>query len=140
MQAAFPDPRNLSTPMFTPETLKSVEAQIVEKCDAVDRVKDGLLEDPRRCNIDVGGLAGLSDGQRAALKKIYAETSGREGTIYPAQPVGSQGEANGWPTWITGGVPRVIPQSPSVRFALGTQFLNFQTRHATSGASMSASQ
>ena len=37
----FPDPRNLSTPMFTPETLKSVEAQIVEKCDAVDGVKDG---------------------------------------------------------------------------------------------------
>ena len=35
MQAVFPDPRNLSAPMFTPKTLKSVEAQIVEKCDAV---------------------------------------------------------------------------------------------------------
>jgi hypothetical protein len=53
VQAVFPDPRNLSAPMFTPETLKSVEAQIVEKCDAVDGVKDGLLEDPRRCNVDV---------------------------------------------------------------------------------------
>ena len=93
VQAVFPDPRNLSAPMFTPETLKSVEAQIVEKCDAVDGVKDGLLEDPRRCNVDVAGLAGLSDGQRAALKKIYAETSGKEGAIYPAQPLGGESES-----------------------------------------------
>jgi hypothetical protein len=129
MQAVFPDPHNVSTPMFTPETLKSVEAQIVEKCDAVDRVKDGLLNDPRRCNIDVAELAGLSDGQRAALKKIYAETSGKEGAIYPAQLVGGEGD---WPTWITGGVadwpswigePR--PQGPSLRFAFGTQSFKF---------------
>ena len=122
MQAVFPDPRNLSTPMFAPETLKSVEAQILEKCDAVDQVKDGLLEDPRRCNIDVAGLAGLSDGQRAALKKIYAETSGKEGAIYPAQPVGGEGEVDSWPAWITGGSPYATPQAPSLGFALGTQF------------------
>jgi len=132
MQAVFPDPRNVSKPMFTSETLKSVEAQIVEKCDAVDRVKDGLLEDPRGCNIDVAELAGLSDGQRAALKKIYAETSGKEGTIYPAQPVGGEGA---WPTWITGGIASwptwvtagggATPPFPSLRFALGTQFFKF---------------
>ena len=125
IQAVFPDPRNVSTPMFTPETLKSIEAQIVEQCDAVDRVKDGLLEDPRRCNIDVAGLAGLSDGQRAALKKIYAETAGKEGAIYPAQPVGGEGEVGGWPTWITGGGPQATPQGPSLRFGFGTQFFKF---------------
>ena len=121
IQAVFPDPRNVSTPMFTPETLKSIEAQIVEKCDAVDGIKDGLLEDPRRCNIDVAGLAGLSDGQRAALKKIYAETGGKEGAIYPAQPLGGEGD---WPAWITGGADGVAP-GPSLRFALGTQFFKF---------------
>ena len=125
IQAVFPDPRNLSTPMFTPETLKSVEAQIVEKCDAVDRVKDGLLEDPRRCNIDIAGLTGLSDGQRAALKQIYAETPGKDGATYPAQPVGGEGEVAGWPEWITGGGPQVIPQGPSLRFGFGTQFFKF---------------
>jgi feruloyl esterase len=135
MQAVFPDPGNASTPMFTPGTLKSIEAQIVEKCDGVDGVKDGLLADPRRCNIDVAGLAGLSDGQRAALKKIYTETSGKDGTIYPAQPVGGEGESVGWPTWITGGVAGwptwvtdaggSIPQDPSLGFALGTQFFKF---------------
>ena len=38
--------------------LKSVEAQIVEKCDALDGVKDGLMEDPRRCKVDVATLTG----------------------------------------------------------------------------------
>jgi feruloyl esterase len=125
MQAVFPDPRNLSTPMFTPGTLKLVETQIVETCDAVDGVKDGLLEDPRRCNIDVAGLAGLSDVQRAALKKIYAETSGKEGAIYPAQPLGGEGEVDGWPAWITGGGPYATPQAPSLGFAVATQFFKF---------------
>jgi len=125
MQVVFPDP-NVSTPIFTPETLKSVEAQIVERCDVIDGVKDGLLEDPRRCNIDVSGLAGLSEGQRAALKKIYAETSGTEGGIYPAQSVGGEGEVAGWPTWITGGVEAATtPQGPSLGFAVGTQFFKF---------------
>jgi Tannase and feruloyl esterase len=124
MQAVFPDPRNLSMPMFTPETLKSIEAQIVEQCDGIDGIKDGLLDDPRRCNIDVAGLAGVSDGQRAALKKVYAETGGKEGAIYPAQPVGGEGEVAGWPTWITGG-GEATPQGPSLGFALGTQFFKF---------------
>jgi len=125
MQAVFPDPRNLSTPMFTPETLKSIDAQIVEKCDAVDGVKDGLLEDPRRCNIDVAGLAGLSNQQRAALKKIYAETSGKAGAIYPARPVGGEGEVDSWPAWITGGSRYAAPQVPSLGFAVATHFFKF---------------
>jgi feruloyl esterase len=125
MQAVFPDPRNLSTPMFTPETLKSVDAQIVEKCDAVDGVKDGLLEDPRRCNIDVAGLTGLPSRQRAALKRIYAETSGKGGAIYPARPVGGEGEVDSWPAWITGGSRYATLQAPSLGFAVATHFFKF---------------
>jgi hypothetical protein len=134
MQTVFPEPRNLSTLMFRPETLKSIEAQILQKCDAVDSIKDGLLADPRLCNIDVAGLTGLSDEQRAALKKIYAQTSGDEGASYPAQPMGGEGEIAGWPTWITGGVAwptwvtnagGAIPRDPSLGFALGTQFFKF---------------
>ncbi len=88
LPTVFPDPRNVSTPTFAPETLKSVQAQIVEKCDARDGVKDGLLEDPRRCNIDI---AGRTDSQRAALTKIYSETTGKEGALHPGQPVGGEG-------------------------------------------------
>ena len=111
--------------MFTPELLKSVAAQIVEKCDVLDGVKDGLLEDPRRCNVDIAGLAGLSDGQRAALRKIYAETSGKGGATYPARPVGGEGEVDSWPAWITGGSRHATPQAPSLGFAVATHFFKF---------------
>jgi tannase/feruloyl esterase len=122
MQAVFPS--QATTPMFTADVLKSVEAQIVEKCDAIDGVKDGLMEDPRRCKVDIAALTGLSDAQRAALKQVYAETSGKEGVVYPAQPVGGEGEGAGWAAWITGG-GQSTPQGPSLRYGFGTQFFKY---------------
>src|SRR5262245_3978446 len=128
IQAAFPDPRNLSTPIFTNETLKSVEAQIVEKCDAVDGVKDGMMEDPRQCKIDVAALTGLTDAQRNVLKTIYGETKNKDGVIYPAQPFGGEGDGAGWSTWIVGVNPMMMTaqKAPSFRYAFGTElFKNF---------------
>jgi len=127
MQAVFPDPRNLSARLFTLDTLKSVEAQIVAKCDALDGVKDGLIEDPRACKIDVGSLTGLTEAQRTALKTIYAETRNKDGVIYPAQPVGGESEAaNGWAQWIVGGAAPLPGQTaPSARFAFGTEIFKY---------------
>ena len=127
MQAAFPDPRNVSTPLFANETLKSVEAQIVDRCDAIDGARDGLMEDPRQCRVDVSALAGLTDVQKAALKAIYGETRNRDGVIYPAQPFGGEGETAGWPAWIVGVNPMMITaqRAPSARFAFGTEMFKY---------------
>src|SRR5262249_46601220 len=122
MQAAFPDPHNLTAPLFTAEALKSIERQIVGACDALDGVTDQLLEDPRRCKVDVATLAGLTDAQRTALKAIYGETRSGGEVIYPAQPFGGEGEAAGWPAWITGVSPQLMAaqKAPSSRYAFGT--------------------
>ncbi|HEY6213588.1 MAG TPA: tannase/feruloyl esterase family alpha/beta hydrolase [Vicinamibacterales bacterium] len=120
IQAAFPDSK-VNTPLFTPATLKSVETQILEKCDALDGVKDGLMEDPRKCAVNVDTLTGLTPQQRDALKKIYATT----GSIYPAQPAGGEGDPAGWPLWITGGGLMTTPQGPSLRYGFGTQFFKY---------------
>jgi hypothetical protein len=126
IQAAFPDPRNLSARVFTPEMLKSVETQILDKCDAIDGVKDGVMEDPRQCKVDVATLAGLTDVQKNALKTIYGETRNKDGVIYPAQPFGGEGEAAGWPAWITGGgAPLPGQAAPSARFAFGTEIFKY---------------
>ena len=126
IQAAFPDPRNLSARVFTLDTLKSVEAQIVAKCDALDGVKDGLIEDPRACKVDVASLTGLTEAQRAALKSIYAETRNKDGVIAPAQPVGGEGDAGGWAQWIVGGAAPLPGQTaPSARFAFGTEMFKY---------------
>src|SRR5476649_1941192 len=73
VRAQFPDPKNL-TPLLPPDTLQSIAAQILAKCDALDGVKDGVMEDPRQCKVDVSTLTGLSAAQQTALKAIYAPT------------------------------------------------------------------
>src|SRR5207249_8147261 len=58
-----------------------VQAKTLEQCDALDGVKDGVAEDPRRCTFDPASLscpAGTDGGscltppQVAAVKKIMA--------------------------------------------------------------------
>jgi hypothetical protein len=126
IQAAFPDADSLKTPLFPADVLKSVEAQVVAKCDAVDGVSDGLMEDPRRCVVDVAALEGLSAAQKKALATIYGEKKLPDGsTIYPAQPFGSEGDpAGGWPVWIASVNPMLMTayKAPSLRFGFGTEF------------------
>jgi len=122
IQAAFPDPK-VTTSLFTADALKAVEAQVLEKCDALDGVKDGVMEDPRKCAVNVDALTGVTPQQRDVLKKIYGAT-GKDGSIYPAQPPGGEGQSGGWPAWITG--PGTgTPQGPSLRYGFGTQFFKF---------------
>jgi hypothetical protein len=126
IRAAFPDSRNITEPISI-ATLKSVEAQVVEKCDTVDGVKDGLIDDPRACKLDVAALTGVTDPQRALLKAIYAETRNKDGVIYPAQPVGGEGATAGWGVWITGVNPQMMAaqKSPSLRYGFGTDMFKY---------------
>ena len=132
-QAAFPDSTNRTTSVLPNDVLKGVEAQILDKCDALDGVKDGLMEDPRACKIDVATLTGLTEVQKSALKKIYGETRTKDGVIYPAQPFGSEGDIAGWPLWIAGANPLLMlsqketsQKTPNLRFGFGTElFRNF---------------
>jgi feruloyl esterase len=117
MRAAFPDPA-VTTPMFTAADLKMVETKIVESCDAVDGVKDGVLEDPRRCKFDVESLP-LSPAQKKVLKSIYEPIMVGDQQVYPGQPFGGEGEQGGWPLWITGGPQMPGMGGPSLRFAFG---------------------
>ena len=125
VRAQFPDPQNL-TPLLSPDTLKSVAAQILDKCDALDGVKDGVMEDPRQCKVDVSTLTGLTAAQQTALKAIYAPTRAGNETVFPGQPFGGEGDAAGWPAWISGAAPREgQPAAPSLRYGFGTQLFKY---------------
>ena len=93
--------------------LAAVQAKTLEQCDALDGVKDGVAEDPRRCTFDPASLscpAGTDGGscltppQVAAVKKIMAgPRNPRTGEqIYPGYFTSAAGEAASWPAWITG--------------------------------------
>ena len=125
VRAQFPDPQNL-TPLLPPDTMKSVAAQILDTCDALDGVKDGVMEDPRQCKVDVSTLTGLTAAQQAALKAIYAPTRAGGDVVFPGQPFGGEGDQAGWPAWISGAAPREgQAAAPSARYAFGTQLFKY---------------
>src|SRR5262249_45967393 len=84
---------------------------VYRACDVLDGIKDGILNDPRRCHFDPSVLlckAGdapdcLTPPQVEAVRKIYqgARTPDGEQIFPPILPGGEAG-AGGWSTWITG--------------------------------------
>jgi len=102
--------------------LPAIQAAALAVCDALDGLKDGVIEDPSRCHFDPGSLqcqgaetdACLTAPQVTALKKLYA------GDVFPGYEPGGEGEPGGWATWITGQAPE-----KSLMFVFGTQFYKY---------------
>jgi hypothetical protein len=130
IQAAFPDPSAVSTPLVTLDNLKLVQRAALDACDAKDGVADGVIDDPRACTFDLNSVkrcaAGaaadcLTDPQREAMRRIYAPIRDAAGLIYEGQPIGAEGEPGAWTAWITGVNPG-IALGPNLSWAFGTQF------------------
>jgi len=107
------------------KNLPAIQAAALAACDALDGVKDGVIEDPSRCHFDPGVLlctAAESDScltapQVAALKKLYAGGRNSHGQIFPGYAPGGEAEFGGWAVWITGPA-----RERSLMYTFGTQF------------------
>jgi len=83
-----------------------------EACDALDGIKDGILNDPRRCHFNPETLlcksgdapTCLTAAQVEAVKKIYR---GPGEQIYPGLLPGGESGPGGWAQWITGPRPQL---------------------------------
>ncbi|SRR5579883_670570 len=84
---------------------------VYKACDALDGIKDGILNDPRRCHFDPGTLACktgdapdcLTPAQVESVRKIYEGARTAEGdAIFPGILPGGEAGPGGWSTWITG--------------------------------------
>lgn len=73
----------LSAAPVTPATMALVAEKVMDKCDAVDGLKDGLIDDPRACRFDAArdvpacgagtdGTDCLTAAQAAAINKVYS--------------------------------------------------------------------
>jgi hypothetical protein len=111
-QLMYPDPKQIKTPVISPEAVKLISDAVMKQCDALDGIKDGVLNDPRECNFDVSSLACgqatsnncLSPAQVEAAKTIYGDFE-VSGQVMHGTPVGAElpGTPIGWELWHTGG-------------------------------------
>jgi feruloyl esterase len=83
-------------------------------CDAIDGIRDGVLNDPRRCHFDPSviecksgeGPACLTGAQVEAVKKIWNGPRDADGQLlYPGLEPGGEAGPTGWLQWVTGKAP-----------------------------------
>jgi hypothetical protein len=103
---------------------------VLEQCDARDGVTDGLVSDPRQCQVDVRKLQCTADKETAvcltppqvtALQAIYQgpRTSGGKQIYFGFPPGGEVAPASpGWDAWIFGAAP-----GASIQNAFGSSFV-----------------
>jgi feruloyl esterase len=101
----------------------TIAKAVNEVCDPLDGVKDGVLNDPRKCHFDPASLlckandsnSCLTQPQVTALKKLYEGAHDSKGhEIFPGFMPGGEDGGGGWSLWITGSAP-----GKSLLFAFG---------------------
>lgn len=83
-------------------------------CDALDGIRDGVLNDPRRCHFNPAELecksgdepTCLTGAQVEAVRKIWGGLRDADGQrLYPGIEPGGEDGPGGWVAWITGMQP-----------------------------------
>ncbi len=110
---------------------------IYKKCDGIDGLVDGLIDDPRTCTFDPGKDLPKCDvlsstcftaGQIAALKKVYEGVRTSRGElIFPGMPPGAEvlAPTSGWDQWLIG--------NPSRQQAYGESSMQYLSLDPQSG-------
>lgn len=95
----------ISGTSLTPGKLNALATKVMEKCDAIDGLKDGVIDDPRRCDFDATkdmpacGASGTNGGsaecltapEAEAINKIYRGPQTSKGkSIFPGFMPGSE--------------------------------------------------
>jgi feruloyl esterase len=110
-----------------PAKLSVVAQAVMAACDMVDGLKDGLIDDPRRCTFDPtrdvpSCRAGedlpecLTPAQAMAVKKIYSGPTSNGKALFPGFMIGSEAintAPNG--TTSSGWLNAIVPAKPDAK-------------------------
>jgi hypothetical protein len=111
------DPRAYISAMKLP----AIQKAVLDACDAVDGVKDGVINDPNQCHFDPQvllckgeeSLECLTQPQVDALKSLYGGAKDKSGHAFGYGF--SMGDELAWKPWITGDDPESSAFSSFVR-------------------------
>ncbi len=112
------------------ESLSILEDAVYEKCDGVDGLVDGLIDDPRNCTFDPATdlpPGSFTPAQVEALEKIYGGVRNSQGELlYPGVLLGTEvtapgmmGPASGWAMWV------ISTMGPSLQLMIGDEFMKY---------------
>ena len=119
------DQKALAAAPLDAAAVKTVAAAVTDKCDALDGVKDGVVDDPRRCpftpSADIPKCGGdtpaagcLTTAQLHSVEVIYSPVQRNGATFFPGWPVGAE---PGWVPWFT------APNGHAISYNFGEAFL-----------------
>ncbi|MCH7764563.1 MAG: tannase/feruloyl esterase family alpha/beta hydrolase [Candidatus Marinimicrobia bacterium] len=135
-QIIYPDPTKLDEPVISLANLELLQTIILDQCDAIDGIKDQILNDPRDCDFDVDLLPRcpensvrddcFTSAQIEAIKVVYAGVTDQQEEIYPGYPFGGENEPRGWLNEIIGPNQETMKFNyPSAHFAFGTEIFKY---------------
>ena len=119
----------LSAAPLTAEKLALLSGKVMEKCDAIDGLQDGIIDDPRKCSFDArrdvpacpsgrDTAECLTPAQADAVMKIYSGPQSHGKTLFPGYMPGSEavvvapfGPATPASAWMN----LIVPATPDGR-------------------------
>lgn len=143
-QAMFPDATNLSAAVISSAEQAMLEGMILSRCDALDGIEDGILNNPRQCDFKVSDLPSCSaadndecftPAEKAAISQIYAgPVDSRGDSIFYGYPFGGESDGGGWSAWLSGGAESSTRNNgsqtiPNAHFGFSTGIMKYMVFH-----------
>ena len=143
-QAMFPDPLSLDAAVISSAEQLMLEGMILSKCDALDGIEDGILNNPHQCNFSVAELPSCSSAdtdecftpaEKAAISQIYDGPVDTNGTpLFYGFPFGGESDGGGWASWLTGGTQSSSRNNgaqpiPNAHFGFSTGIMKYMVFH-----------